>query len=172
MPSVSAVGTPGGDMEKKKSRWVAIFAWLLIGLNVITLLQSYNFQIYFDLYKSFDRCAVAAIIFYTVVSAIIGVVAGFGILKLKEIMRKAAVLINALDVLFNVPLFFISADKIRQYSYSIAVAMTEKTPTPLSVDTLTNVGFYSALFTNLLYTVLSLLIIFFFTRPRVREQFS
>ncbi|MDD5679864.1 MAG: hypothetical protein PHI59_01305 [Candidatus Omnitrophica bacterium] len=159
-------------MEKKRSRGVTIFAWLLIGLNVITLLQSYNFKIYFDLYKSFDRSAVVAIILYTVLSAVIGIAAGFGILKLKEIMRKAAVLINALDVLFNVPLFFISADEIRRYSYSVAVAMAEKTPTSLNIDMLTNVGFYSAAFTNFFYTVLSLLLIFFLTRTKVKEQFQ
>lgn len=158
-------------MEKRRSKGVTIFAWSLIILNIFTLLLSLNFKIFFNLYRSFNKTIVIGIILYSLFSMVVGIASGFGILKLKEIMRKIAIAINSLDVLFSIPLFLSSVDNLRQYSYLTAVAQAGKT-TILSIDVMTNIFFYSAIFASLFYIFLSLLLIFFFTRPNVKEQFK
>lgn len=160
-------------MEKKRSKGITIFAWLLIILNIFTLLASLNFKIYFDLYKSFNKIFVIAIILYGLFSTIIGIISGFGILKLKEIMRKIAVAINVSDVLFTIILFFISLNEIWKFSYSVAASqLVGKSKMYLNVDTLAAIGFYSTMFVYVLYVGLSLLLIFFFNHPKVKEQFK
>src|SRR4030042_2202047 len=107
-------------METKRTKGITIFAWLLIILNIFTLSMSLNFKNTFDLYKSFNKIIIIAIILYGLFSTIIGIISGFGILRLKEIMRKIAVAINALDVLFTIIIIFISSHEILKFSYSLA----------------------------------------------------
>ena len=160
-------------MEKKRSKGVTFFAWLIIILNIIGLLLQLNFKSSFDLLKSFNKNIVLVIILYGLLSAIIGIISGFGILKLKEIMRKIAVAINVGDVLYNTIIPIIAAKDIWQYSYSVAVQqLAGKSETFLSVDAITSIGFYSAISLYVFYVGLSLLFIFFFTRPKVKEQFK
>lgn len=112
------------------------------------------------------------IFFYTFLSAVVGIICGFGIFKLKEIMRKIALIVSSMDILFNVLLLFLSIKDIREYSYSVAVSESEKHSTGLSIDTLVNIGVWSVIFVYLFYIALNLLFIFFFTRPKVKEQFT
>ena len=159
-------------MEKKRSRGVTIFAWLSIIVNIFTLLTSLNFNTYFEMYKSFDKSIVMGIILISLFSIIVGIVAGFGILKLKEMMRKIVVVINSFDVLFGILLLLLSIDSFKQYAYSLAVAQVGTKGNVLGIDTLTNIGFYTMIFVSLFYIAISLLFIFFFTRPKVKEQFK
>ena len=156
----------------KRSKGVTIFAWLLIIINAFNLLNSFNFQTSFELHKSFNKGIVVAIILYGLLSSLIGFISGVGILRLKEIMRKLAVTINSLDVIIGIPMFFLTANDIRQYAHSAALAQLANKPTDLSVDTLTNVGLYAAASWYVFCIVLSLLLIFFLTRPKVKEQFK
>lgn len=159
-------------MERKRSRGVTVFAWLLIAVNALTFPSFLNFSEVFSLYDTFDKSIVMAIILYSLFSITAGIIAGFGILKLKEMMRKAAVVINLLDVVFGAPLLFVSTNSFRQYAYSTAVAQSGTRGSILSVDTLADIVFYTALFASLFYIAMSLLVVFFFTRPKVKEQFK
>lgn len=158
-------------MDKKRSRGVTIFAWLLIILNAFALSNAFNFRISFELYKSFSKEAVIAVILYSMFSPVLGIICGFGILELKEVMRKAMVAINSLDILVSILVFSLSINDIREYAVSIVAGVTEKYPSPISIDALVNIGFSSVICVYLFYILLSLLVIFFFTRPKVKEQF-
>lgn len=95
-------------MEKNKpSRGVVIFGWIMIIINILVFLTVFNYKSSFDAYKSFPKNLIIAIVVYTIFSAIIGIIAGIGILKLKELMRKIVIFINSLDVLVSVPVFFL-----------------------------------------------------------------
>jgi hypothetical protein len=160
-------------MGKKRSKGVTVFAWLLIVLNFLGLLAFLDFKSIFDLYKSFNKIFAITVISYGLFSTTIGIISGYGILKLKEIMRKIAVAINALDVISTIILLFITSNAIWNYSYSFAESqLAGKGKMHLNVDTAAAVGFYSAIFVNVLFIGLSLLNIFFFTRPKVKEQFK
>jgi len=159
-------------MEKKRSVGVTIFAWLLIIINGFNLPHSFDFHTSFELHKSLNKGVIITIISYTLLSAVIGFISGIGILKLKEMMRRLAVAINSLDIVFGILVLFLSANDIRQYAHSVALAQATNKPTILSVDTLTNVGFYAAMSWYVFCIGLSLLLIFFFTRPKVKEQFK
>lgn len=159
-------------MDKKGSRGVRILAWLLIILNALNILLSLDISKFFDIYKTFSKGAVIAIILYTLLSTILGVISGFGILKLKETMRRLAVIVNSLDVLLGIPLLFLSWDSYKQFAYSLAVAQAESGHNILSISALSDVTFKTIIVISLIYFVLSLLTVFFFTRPKVKEQFK
>ena len=160
-------------METKRPKGITIFAWLLIILNIFTLLLSLNFKNTFDLYKSFNKIIIIAIILYGLFSTIIGIISGFGILRLKEIMRKIAVAISALDVLFTIIIIFMSSNEILKFSYSLAGSqLVGKSNMYYDADMVSAIGFYSMIFVYVLSAGLSLLFIFFFTRPKVIEQFK
>ncbi len=159
-------------MADKRSRGVTIFAWSIIIINILGLLHSFNFKSTASLHKSFNIIIVALIIAYTILSELIGIISGVGILKLKDSMRKLAIWINSLDIVFCVMLFIFSIKDFKDYAYSIAAAEVAKNPTPVSVDTLAGVGFYSVAFLFAIYLLINLLFIFFLTRPKVKGQFS
>lgn len=159
-------------MGTKRSKGVTIFGWLLIIINGFALLHAFNFQTSFELHKSFNKSIVVAIISYGLLSTVIGFITGIGILKLKEMMRRLAIAINSLDIIFGIPLYFLSANDIRQYAHSAALAQIANKPTVVNVDTLANVGFYAVVSWFIFCIILSLLLIFFLTRPKVKEQFK
>mgnify|MGYP001575158177 CR=1 FL=1 len=159
-------------MEKKRSKGVTIFAWLMIILNTFMLLSFFDVKTMFECYKSFSKNFVIAIISYSILSALIGILVGFGLLKLKDTMRRIGIAINSMDLLLGIPLFFISLNDLKQYSYSVAVSETVKKSINLNIDTFANFVFYIGVFIIGIIFGLGLLFIFFFTRPKVKEQFK
>jgi hypothetical protein len=159
-------------MEKKRSKGVTIFAWLMIILNIFMLWFSLDFRAYFEGFKSWHKNFIIIIILYSILSAAIGIIVGIGLLKLKDIMRRIGIVINSLDLLFGIPLFSLSLNDLRQYSYSAVVYELAKKPANLSIDTLANIAFYVMVSMIVMTFGLSILFIYFFTRPKVKEQFK
>ena len=115
---------------------------------------------------------VVALYCYSIISVIIGFVAIIGILWLKDGMRKTAITINALDILFGLPFFF-CINGVKQSTYEIAEAtIKEHSFRFISLDGLAKVEFFGALFSASGAMILSLIFIWFFTRPKVKEQFK
>ncbi len=56
--------------------------------------------------------------------------------------------------------------------YNGLVKQDEKVKNIFSIDTLTNIGFYTGILTALSFIALSLLFIFFFSNPKIKEQFK
>ncbi|MFH1889110.1 MAG: hypothetical protein ABH806_03360 [Candidatus Omnitrophota bacterium] len=159
-------------MEKKRSKGVLIFAWLMIIVNAYALLSSLNFQRnFFDIYLSFPKGLNIVLIAYSILASVIGVIAGFGILKLKEIMRRISVVINGVDILVGLPVLLFSLNDIREYTYSVAASLAATDPM-MPVYTLASVSFYTTVLLIMFSYCFNLLLIFFFTRPKVKEQFK
>lgn len=159
-------------MEKKISRGVKIFAWLGIILNIVTFLSSLDCKTFFGCFKSFNKNFIFLIILYSILSSIIGIISSIGLLRLKEIMRKVGIVINSLDLIFGVPLFFLSLKDIKQYSYVTAASEITKGTIKLDVNSFSNSIFYLIIYVSCAMFGLSLFFIFFFTRPKIREQFK
>ena len=87
-------------------------------------------------------------------------------------MRRIGVTINSLDVLFGIPVYFLSINDIKQYIYTITASEVLKSTVPLDVDALANIGFYFIVFLIWIFIGLSVLFIYFFTRLKVKEQFK
>lgn len=159
-------------MERKRSRGVTIFAWLMIILNIIVLLSSFDFKTMFECFKSFPRLLIWGMVFYGIISSLLGIFSGFGLLRLKDLARQIGIVINSIDLLFGLPVFFFSLNDIMQYSYNSAVSTIAKSPTGLDINMVTNSIFYSIIFMSWVLFILSLSFIYFFTRPKIKEQFK
>ncbi len=159
-------------MEKKMSKGVMIFAWLMIVLNIFILVSSLDYKTLFDCFNSFSKNFVISIILYSIASPVIGVVSGIGLLKASDLMRKMAIAINSLDLLLGIPLFYITLSDIKQYCYTIAYSQIAENAIKLDVNSFANGIYYSIVFVSCAIFGISLLFIFFFTRPKVKAQFK
>ena len=155
-------------MEKKRSIGVTIFAWLIIIVSGLLLLGSFDFKAHTKLFQSFPKNLNICLFAYGIASLAIGVIAGIGLIRLKEIMRKVIVGINLLDVLSGIPVLLFSLNDIKQYAYRAAA----ETNSQVSIDVLANIAFYIIICFAIFTIAFSMLIIYFFTRPKVKEQFK
>ncbi len=159
-------------MALKRSRGITIFAWVFIILNTFNLLNVFYFQTYFELHKSFNKATVVALFSIGMLSSVIGFITGIGILRLNNIMRRIAIIVNSLDILIAIPLYFLSVNDIKQYCHSIALTTVAQGPPIVNVNVLANIGFYAATLFYIFAVGLSSLFIFFLTRPKIKEQFN
>ena len=158
-------------MEKKRSVGITIFAWLIIVLGIIFFLSSLDFKTHMKIYQSFPKNLNVGLIVYGILSSLISIIAGIGLLQLKEVMRKVVVGINLLDVLISIPVLFFSINSLKQFAYNEAVKQVAETNSQVNVDILANISFYFIISFGIFFIVLSLLVIYFFTRPKVKEMF-
>ena len=157
--------------KKKRSKGITVFAWLMLIVGVGTML-GLDPHTFFATYKFLPQGMILALYGYSIISVIIGFVSISGILWLKDGMRKAAIVINALDVLSGLPLFF-CIKGLRQSTYEMAqTTIKEHAFQFMSLDTLAKVEFYSTLISASGVMILSLIFIWFFTRPTIKKQFK
>jgi len=157
--------------EVKKFRGIAVLAWLMLIFSTASLL-GLDVRVFFALYKFLPQGVVLSLYCYGVLAVTLGIIASIGILRLKESMRKAAIAINALDFLVGLP-FFLYLTSVRRSFYEIAESAIRGRATPfLSVEGLARSEFYSAVFGALAAMILNILFIYYFTRPKVKEQFK
>lgn len=158
--------------NKKRSRTVAIFGWLMIIINAFVLLAVFDTKSFFDAYKSFPKNFLIAMYAYSLISPIVGIIAGIGILKLKDVMRKIGIFINSLDILAGIPLFFISAKDLQRYCYTAALSSAPSGVSQVNANMIANISFYIVTILSWGFIGLSILLIYFFTRPKVKAQFK
>ncbi|MDD5195194.1 MAG: hypothetical protein PHQ96_05960 [Candidatus Omnitrophica bacterium] len=158
--------------KKNRSRGVTILGWLMILINILLLLGALDAKSFFNFYNFFQNNLVIALYSYSLISAILGAIAGIGVLKLKESMRKLALFINYLDVLEGIPFFFFSIKGLQQSCYKLALSGTHRITSQGTINLVANITFYMTAIFIWLIIGLSILNIYFFTRPKVKEQFK
>jgi len=158
-------------MERKRSRGVTIFAWFWIVLNAYTFIISLDFHSFQGPFGFLPHTFVMVVAIHSLLSSFIGFVVGIGLLKLKEIMRKTGIVVNSVDLLVGIILFFLSFNGWKQYSYEKAASALAKTSAQVNIDLFAGIGFYLIISLYLAFTLLNVLFIYFFTRPKVKEQF-
>jgi len=145
-------------MEKKISTGVILFAWLylLSGLGCIAgiIVLKSKLAAYPGLYPS-SYYYVAQ--FHNVIGSILYLVAGIGLLKLLKWARMFTIVINILFSIFSSITFFIYT---RPYLIPYFMRLNRN-----KSALLTNIG-------QIMVYAWLLLVIYYFTRPKVKEQFK
>jgi hypothetical protein len=85
-------------------------------------------------------------------------------------MRQIGIGMSILDLFFGTALFLIAFNDLKQYSYKIA--SFEIARNLISIDSLAKVVFYLMAISTVAFFIMNLLFILFFTRPKIKEQFS
>jgi len=156
----------------KKSKGVLLFAWLMIVINIFTLLSALDINYFFVYYASFPAAVIAFLISYSFFSSAVGIIAGIGLLKLKEAARRMGVFINAADILVGLPAFILSFNSVHQYVRAMTASQMPQGAPALDVEMAATAAFDFVIAMNLAVFVLSGIFIFFFTRRKVKEQFT
>lgn len=159
-------------MQQKRSKGITILAWLAITLNALILITSFDTGHIFECYQAFPRNFIIGIITYSILSSTIGIFVGRGLLRLIDKFRKIGLVINSLDLLIGMVLFPLSLPHFKTYSYSFASYIIAETSSRLSVTTFYMIILGTMVISSLAFFIFNILFIFFFSRPKVKEQFK
>ena len=160
----------------KRSKGVIFFAWSFILFNIFTLLTIGEFS---KSYFFLSKFTLRIIFFYALAYSLIGIFSGMNILGLKEFSRKliiALAIIGILDMAVFAPL------NHKSFNYPQVVekhckSMFEKTKSGLNmskeefIKLATKISHVMAMAIEVIFTLYMFVIIFFFTRGKVKLQF-
>ncbi len=174
-------------MERVRSKGVTILAWSLIVISIFMLLQVGSYR---RAYFFLTNTLLFAIIIYAVVFYVAAILAGISVLRLKEWARKLLLLIaivGIVDMFIFLPLNHRVVKELvntsefvenleKQYDSLSAEAKAKFAPTKqyyvrIATNATLDVGNVVMGIIEVIMVAYSLLLLFFFTRPRVREQF-
>lgn len=159
--------------EAKRPKGIAVLAWFMLTVGGLSWLSLLDIKTYLETYKFLPPGMSVALYCYGVASVAIGIIASVGILRLKEYMRKTAVIINALNVLIDVPTLFFCLPGLKQKAYQIAETMAKESTNPgFSADVFVKLVFSAGVLTIAGFMIVNLLFIWYFTRPKVKAQFK
>jgi hypothetical protein len=155
----------------KRSPGVLVLAILFI-LGALIQLPSVKFDDYKIFFQPLPEKVIIVHYFFIKVLLILGIISGIGILLLKNIFRKIAVFLSAYTI-FNYLVegpFFIFRN-VPQYINNLSLNISSQTKS-------VSLSFISGFLWN--YTIIAwvldfsfaILIIYFFTRSKVKDQFS
>jgi hypothetical protein len=169
-------------MEKKRSRGVTLVGWLAIVMGIFGILGSISPRHYFAMMgnRAFSYLGYAISMIFSVATLSCGIY----ILKLKTWARKLAIVLCAVSIItiliqYNPKQAKLIADQA--YSQQEQTIREEYKPeyqekalerlrqAKLASDKIFPIFFFS---TAAFAVGLNLLIVYFFTRPKVKEQFS
>jgi low affinity Fe/Cu permease len=166
-------------MENKRSAGVTIFAWTFIIFNAIGLLIRFK---YFSFATRFALLVATLCLFFYFV---IGIFTAINLLKLKEWSRKLTIVLAILTVLLTGCSLFLANKAVERWRYNpkdIKLLenqynnMPEDTKTRLNIkskdeyiNTVIQLKNSSVYIIQIIY---GLIVLFFFTRPKVKEQFK
>ena len=171
-------------MKKRRSKGVVIFAWSFIIFNAVGFFTAGS---PFKNFPSLSRLVLSIILLYIICYNIAGIIVGVNLLKQKEWSRRIIVILAILGIahmILFVPLKYITIEKQRSDPRTIAMLeqqydfMPEATRLRMNlsrgefIDTSIKIGHVIMGISSLVLIVYVLLILFFFTRPKIKEQFS
>ena len=165
-------------MEKKRSKGVTFWGWIFIIFSILGLLQMIHPQWQIQMY------GIGTIIF-SVVSSVAYLICGIYVLKLNEKARKAVIILGTISILsfplyfkplFNLPIpedYYVKSkqritEQLKPEYQQKALERLEK-----SKETMKK-GLPIILIVIFVVpgVIFELIPIYFFTRPKVREQFE
>ncbi len=158
-------------MKEKRSRGVTVFATLIIIGSLLQILAS-RFDDYNILHQPLPENLIFAY-FLTVTSfLILGLIAAIGLFSLKNIFRKTILLTSAFCIftyLFS-GIFFMFRN-LPIFIEKEAMKALAKCPT-ISESILLSTLWVSVILGSIIDFGFSICVIYFFTRPSVKEQFK
>lgn len=164
-------------MKKKRSKGVTFWGWVFIIFNIIGLLGVIN--------PAYQKYYGVGILIIGIVSCVAYLICGIYILKLNEYARKAAIFLGIISV-FSMPLLFKPVLNIpisEDYDAKAKQRITEQLKPEYQQKALENLEKSKELFRKALpiifivifgvpCLIFELIPIYFFTRPKVKEQFK
>ncbi len=154
------------------SRGVRFFGISLIVVSILSGVFTFDFRRCIACVQTLPPKVVIVSLMYAAGAAILGVTAGFGLLKRKDCMRKLGIVLSALNLLVSIPMFFFSYRDFRSYVYGAVEYAMETTRGHLNPASWDVAVLGVMVFLFWLTTVYRLAFIIFFSRQRVRKQFS
>lgn len=132
-------------MEKKRSIGVTMFGWILILYSIVGLIKRALFLVNWDFHKGFPLEVTSDWIL------VLFLIAGVGLVKLKNWGRRLVILAALIKLFF--------------YLKSLYLAFTPayKNATGITISFWISIAIFGIIY---------LLIIYYFTRPKVKEQFK
>ncbi|MFH0738789.1 MAG: hypothetical protein V2A59_02890 [Candidatus Omnitrophota bacterium] len=165
-------------MEKKRSKGVTFWGWIFIIFGIIGVLGALNPQQTIKLYGS-------GLFFLSIVLSIATIIAGIFVLKLNETARKAVIVLGFISII-SIPFWFAPVFKSSYMQESYAkkrqyiIEKVKPEYQQKALDDLDKVNKASekalpiiiTIFFGVPILILEILPIIFFTRQKVKEQFS
>ncbi len=167
-------------MEKKRSKGVTFWGWVLVIFGIIGILGAINPQQTIKLYG-------VGLFFLGIGLSIANSITGIFVLKLNETARKAVILLGVISIML-VPLwlslvFKYSYNYNQEYYAGKRQYIIEKVKSEYQQKALADLDridesakkifpIIITIFTGVPILILELCPIIFFTRPKVKEQFS
>ncbi|MFC1592502.1 hypothetical protein ACFL4C_00605 [Candidatus Omnitrophota bacterium] len=164
-------------MEKKRSKGVTFWGWVFIIFAIPSLLQAINPQ----------QCIQTqgiGILYLSLIMSVAYLICGVFVLKLNETARKAAIFFGIISIL-SIPFYMKPALNAENYNYGYAkkkqmiIEQMKPEYQQKALEDLEEVKQVSKKVLPILVIVLSgfilvfeLIPIYFFTRPKVKEQFK
>jgi hypothetical protein len=166
-------------MEKKRSKGVAFWAWLFIISAIMGLLPVINLKQQMELYGT-------GRLFFSLAISLAYLICGICLLKLNNSARKAAIILGSISIIlipFHLKLVQqgeeASSDKHYSKSKQMIVEQMKPEFQQKALKNLEETNKISKkslpiviMFTGISGLVFALIPIYFFTRPKVKEQFQ
>lgn len=165
-------------MERKRSKGVTFWGWAFIILSAIGLLLEIRPHAEYQIYGIGFR-------FFSIISSVAYLICGIFILKLNEIARKAVIILGIISIL-SIPIYLkpiINKGSSESIYIKQKIRITEQmkpeyqqkaledlAKTRKITEKILPIVFIVIFGTPLL--ILELIPIYFFTRPKVKEQFK
>jgi hypothetical protein len=168
-------------MKSQRSKGITFFGWLLIIASILGIIGSIKEVCQAHLHL--NRGAI-----FNVIGFILYIICGIYILKLKEIARKALIFLSVFSIVLG-PFYFNSLlkeesfEKYKEYHYAKYEARIIKEIKPAyqqkEFDNMKKsqefaqktLPFIFVIMLMIPLVIIELILIFFFTRPKIREQF-
>ncbi len=154
--------------QQKISRGIIAFGLSLAVLSAAAAVFWFDFRHCVSCQKNFSPALVIASLVYAAVSALAGVVTGIGLLKRRESMRKAAIALTCVNLAVGIPACLLSRGDLASYvqgQVEYAAALTGRMMDPGRIT-----GLF--IFSFAMVVCYAVALIFFLTRPQVRERFK
>lgn len=155
-------------MERKRSKGVTVLGVLTIIFS-LTSIPAWNYKDFSTIYNSFPHFIILILFIYTILYVPLGIIAGIGILKLNNIARKLAITITAINLfIFVLTVFGLDGIKAFIQKEYQGVNLTNIIPEATFLNICLGVIYFG--FTiGFIYEIIYL---YFFTRPKIKEQFK
>ena len=162
-------------MRSKHPVGIAVLAVMLIAGSLINILKLFDFGYYRYLFQPLPGWLIFFRYFISWALKITGIIAGIGILRLKDTYRKLAIylfIFTICTIYWKHPFFGFARhtaymDRIFNNS-GFYQALAERLPMP-SFSSLANV---SAIVAQVIDVLFAAICIYYFTRPKVKGQFK
>jgi len=158
-------------MEKKISKGVVSFGILHIVYYSFFMLQ-YNLEDARYLLQPLPEGIILSDFFITKAILVLGVISGIGILRLKNVFRKTALFVGFYTIISYLSIVsFIESNNVLGFLEKKAAYLISTAP-HISESAASTILWTSVIIGDAIHLIFTFGLIYFFTRPKVKEQFK